>query len=190
MAGNEGNVWDAARVDAAKQTKSARKQQRDMKIQAATRVPVLLMRLGAVLMVLYALVLYVPAFINIKPLILQTDTHSGAQTKIDNRNTLGPFAAISDKFKLNKGYMRKGQSFQAQYILPENATAILTVKRCARFIFIEAFYCKDIQAQTTDLSSETVGTRRFHAKDSAMYVFESQVTVNKGQRYDITWQRN
>ena len=141
-------------------------------------------------MTLYVLYHYVPAFVNLKPILTQTTSQAGAQSQIDNRKALGAIAPLRDQFKMRKAYVRKGQILQAQYILPAGANASITIKQCKRMIFIEAFNCRNVQDQTVDLSGQTSGTRRFQVAESAMYVLESRVETDADQAFDITWRRN
>ena len=190
MATHDKNIWDEAAQYAASRTKNASKQRRRVKIQSVTSAPIQVMRFILLLMTLYALYHYVPAFVNLKPILTQTTAHSGAQSQIDSRKALGAIAPLRDQFKMRKAYVRKGQILQAQYILPAGANASITIKQCKRMIFIEAFNCKRVQDQTVDLSGQTSGTRRFQVAESAMYVLESRVEAEADQAFDITWRRN
>jgi len=184
------NIWDEASEYAQKRTKNASKHRVRMKVQSFINAPIQAMRLILLLMTLYALYHYVPAFVNLKPVLTQTTTQAGALTQVENRKTLGAIAPLRDQFKMRKAYVRKGQILQAQYILPADASASITIKQCKRMIFIEAFNCKRVQDQTVDLSGQTSGTRRFQVAESAMYVLESRVETEADQRFDITWRRN
>lgn len=194
MATKSTSIWTEARSDAAKRAKTVKKENRRMKRQSVLDGPLSILKLITILMVIYSLFQYVPAFLNIKKIISQANAQSsaqaGAQTLVENRENWGLMAPLRDYAKLRKAYVRKGQSIQLQYVLPSKAIANVTIKQCKAIPFVEVFNCEVVQSETIDLSGETTGTRRFQVSSSAIYLLESQVQVGEDDRFDITWRRN
>ena len=190
MATENATIWDLAKQDAQRQNKSVKKQQIIGKLQSLYSGPVAIMKLMMLVMVVYALIQYIPAFVNLKKLVTQTNIQSGAQTQIDSRKNWGIFEPVLGYTKIKKAYVRAGNTFSVQYALPQNAEAKLVIKRCRSIIFIEVFNCQVMQSEVIDISGETVGTRRIQVADSAIYVFEHQVNVKSGEPFDVTWHRH
>jgi hypothetical protein len=190
MATEKATIWDMAKHDALSRAQKVKKHTKRAHRQSALSGPIAIMKVIVFLMTLYALAQYVPAFINFKKIITQTSPQSGAQTLLEQRNNWGIAAPLRDYVKMNKAYMRAGQSLQVQYVLPEDAKASLTLKQCRPAPFIEAFRCDVVAETVIDVSNDTVGTRRITLNHSAMYLLQSEVQVGSDDKFDIKWQRN
>ena len=94
MATENATIWDLAKQDAQRQNKSVKKQQIVRKLQSLYSGPVAIMKLMMLVMVVYALIQYIPAFVNLKKLVTQTNIQSGAQTQIDSRKNWGIFTPV------------------------------------------------------------------------------------------------
>lgn len=190
MTTEKADLWDIAKRDAQSQNKRARQQKTRLKVKSVLDGPVSLMKLILLVMTIYALYQYVPAFVNFKKVISQTTTaQPGAQNLIRQRDDWGVASPLRDYIKMKKAYVRAGQSLQLQYVLPTNVSATVTLKRCKTIPFVEVFKCNIVQAETIDLKNETIGTKRFQITQSGMYHLESQVEVTKDDKFDIVWSR-
>lgn len=193
MASTTENIWDTAKQHASKQTEAVKKRSRRQKSDSILSGPMAILKLGLILMSLYALAKYVPAYVNVNRILTEaaseTQFQPGAQNLADQQEKWGPFAPLREYAKLKKAYVRAGQSLQVQYILPKDAQASLTLKRCKNILFLDAFKCIVVQSDTIDISGEMVGTRRLRVSDSAMYILESHVLANSNERVDIVWRR-
>ncbi len=190
MAVDNLSIWDVAKQDALSRAKKVTKKKKHVSRDSALKTPISIMKVIVFLTVIYALAQYLPAFVNVKKIITQTTAQSGAQTMVETRKKWGPAAPLRKYIKLNKAYMRAGQSLQVKYILPEDAAANLTIKQCKPAPFIEAFRCDIISTENIEIINDTVGTRRFIFKNTAMYLLESDVKLQTDGDFDITWQRN
>lgn len=187
------DIWDKAKERASIKNERARKQGRNQKIETVFAGPTLVIKLSLLLVIVYALFKYIPAYVNFNRIIntatSQPASQFGAQYLTDTPSKWGVAAPLRDYVKMRKAYVRGGKSLQVQYILPQNAQATLTIKRCKNVPIIELFGCQVVQTETIDISGNTIGTQRLQMIDTAMYVLESQVHVNNNERYDIVWRR-
>jgi len=190
MAVEQATIWDVAKQDALSRATKVKRQTKRAHRKSTLSGPIAIMKVIVFLMTLYALAQYVPAFINFKKIITQTSPQAGAQTLVEKRNNWGIAAPLREYAKMNKAYMRAGQSLQVQYVLPRDAKATLTIKQCKPAPFIEAFRCDVVAEDKIDLSNDTVGTRRIAFQNTAMYLLESEVQITSDDRFDIKWQRN
>lgn len=190
MTTERAEIWNIAKRDAQRQNKNVKKQKARLKVKSVIDGPVSIMKFILLLMTIYALYQYIPAFINFKKVISQTTTaQPGAQTLIGQRDEWGAASPLRDYIKMKKAYVRTGQSLQLQYVLPDSASATVTLKRCKAIPFIEVFKCNVVQAETIELKNETIGTKRFQIAQSGMYHLESQVEVTNDDQFDIIWRR-
>ena len=193
MADKRAEIWDAAKEYAAQRNVNVRKQNKRQRTESALSGPVAFMKLLMLLMTIYALFKYVPAYVNFNKIIAEaTDKnigYSGAQNIAEDRGKWGAMAPLRDYAKLKKAYVKGGQTLQVQYILPKDAQATLTIKRCKNIPFFEVFKCQVAQEETFNISGDSVGTRRIFIPDTAMYHLESKVLVNSDERFDIVWRR-
>lgn len=196
MTAETSTIWDEAKQDAlTRNTSKVRKKSKKRRAmnsngESILKLPIAIMKLTVFLMTLYALFQYVPAFINFKKFITQTSAHSGAQSIVENRKKWGIAAPLRKYVKMNKAYLRAGQFLHVQYVLPERAEAILTIKQCKSAPLIEVFHCDVMAAEKITISNETVGTRRFAFEKSAMYLLQSDVLVDTDESFEIKWKRN
>lgn len=108
------------------------------------------------------------------------------------RNVLSP---ISDRLSVNRVYLRKGQTVQAIYALPDNTLMTVQIKQCKSQPVLEVFKCKFIDAQEKRIRNGGTGVVKFLATQSGFYYFEDEVVTLPGQvlklnyDYKITWQR-
>ena len=190
MASSNTQIWDEAKQDALSRAKKIKKQSKRAQRESTFGGPFSIMKIIALLMTLYALAQYIPAFINFKNIVTQSPSQSGAQNLVESRKKWGAILPLRDYAKMNKAYMRAGQSLQVQYVLPENTKATLTIKQCKSVPFIEVFHCNVVAENKIDISGDTVGTRRITLQSKAMYLLQSEVQVGSGEIFDIQWQRN
>lgn len=193
MASTTEDIWETAKQHTVKRTDNVKKKSQRQKSDSILSGPLSILKLGLILMSLYALFKYVPAYVNFNRIISKVASENqfqpGAQNLAIQNEKWGLFAPLRDYTKLKKAYVRGGQTLQVQYIIPKDAQATLTLKRCKNILFIDAFKCFVTQTDTIDISGETVGTRRLRVSDTAMYVLESEVLVNSHERADIVWRR-
>jgi len=187
-------IWDTAKLDALTRAKKVKKNEKKAKRQSVLDGPLSFMKLILLVMTVYALVQYVPAFVNFKKIIVQTTAQSSAQSGAQNltleRQKWGLAAPLREYVKMNKAYMRAGQILQVKYVLPDDAKAVLTIQQCKSIPYVEAFHCQVVAENKIDLSNDTVGTRRITLHNTAMYRLKSDVQVGINDRFDIKWQRN
>lgn len=194
MATENATIWDAAKQDALSHAKKVKKTTKQARRESVLSGPLSLIKIILFFMTLYALVQYVPAFVNFKKIITQTTAQSGAQSGAKNlsleREKWGFAAPLREYTKMNKAYMRAGQSLQVKYMLPKDAKAVLTVQECKSVPFIEVFRCDVVAENKIDLSNDTIGTRRIAFQNAAMYRLKSDVEIGVDDQFDIKWQRN
>ena len=193
MTTNNVTIWDKAKERALSRNSQKRKQNKHQKVEAVLSGPTKLIKFCLFVTSIYALYKYVPAYINFNHIISeatsQPSTQPGAQNLADSHKKWGIAKPLREYVKLKKAYMRDGQTLQVQYILPEQAQATLTIKRCKNLPIIELFNCEVVQAETIEIGGNTVGTQRLRVKGTAMYVLESQVIMADDERFDIVWRR-
>ncbi|MEP6342573.1 MAG: hypothetical protein ABJ275_04595 [Maricaulaceae bacterium] len=187
------DIWDKAKERASMKNEKARKQGRNQKIETVLSGPTLAIKLSLLLVIVYALFKYIPAYVNFNRIIntatSQPVSQFGAQYLTDKPSKWGFAAPLREYVKMKKAYVRSGKSLQVQYILPEHAEATLTIKRCKNVPIVELFECQVVQTETIEITGNTIGTQRLQMVETAMYVLESQVRVNNNERYDIVWRR-
>jgi len=187
-------IWDTAKLDALTRAKKVKKHANQSKRQSIFGGPIALIKLTLFFMTLYALAQYVPAFVNVKKIIVQTASPSNAQSGAQNlaldRQKWGIAAPLREYVKMNRAYMRAGQALQVKYVLPEGAKAVLTIQQCKSILYVEVFHCQVVAENQIELSNDKVGTRRIALQNTAMYRLKSDVQIGMSDHYDIKWQRS
>jgi len=99
------------------------------------------------------------------------------------------FGPYIEMFKLERAYMRPGQSVEIKYDLPSGASAKLDIYQCRRAWIVEIFDCRVVSKFSTKTKKRT-GVASFALKQGGFYHFKQDVVgVPEGESYRIVWER-
>lgn len=148
--------------------------------------------LFAALVLVYASVFYVPAYLNVqKTLGLSTqDGKLPNQSALSDANRMNNYARL---FTLRRGYFRAGQTLRLDHDLPPGTTMVVSISRCSAPPVIEAFYCMNIEGHQIKITDPGPGTRTFTMQKPGFYYFDETV-YNKlrdsDPSFEVVWTRN
>ena len=151
---------------------------------------------GAAFLVICSL-FYVGAFIDVGKVVgvSHDDRVERSKIEISSSKKAGPLTTLSDLFKLDRVYMRAGQTIVATYDIPKGSEMTLVIKQCKNRPIVEVFDCKLIGEQTKKVSNKNNGFYRFAVTNPGFYHFGQQVKKRGGKEleanseYQIIWQR-
>jgi len=133
---------------------------------------------------------YIPAYLGLQKIIALSELDNSA-TRLAKDDQFSLLSAYIDPFRLNRTYLRAGQSIQVQYALPANTEMEVYINRCRPAFIVEIFKCDVISQKTATVKNDKVGTQRFKFKDSGFYTFNESVVQksNMREKYRVVWSR-
>ncbi len=148
----------------------------------------------------YCSLFYVGAFVDVGKVLgvsqakraAKVENNAQAMRAQQDRNLLSP---ISDALSINRVYLRKGQTIQATYSVPNGTQMLLSIKQCKRMPVLEIFTCNFKSEQERLIRNGRTGVVKFIATEPGFYYFEDQVTLQQGTTlklnhdYKVIWQR-
>jgi len=151
---------------------------------------------GAAFLIICSL-FYIGAFIDVGKVVGVSQADRVERSKIEMKagGNTGPLATLSNLFKMDRVYMRAGQTIVATYDIPQGAEMTLVIKQCKNRPIVEVFDCKLIGEQTKKVSSKNKGFFRFAVANPGFYHFGQKVKKRGGteleanSEYQIVWQR-
>jgi len=138
----------------------------------------------------YVALHYIPAYLGLQKVVTLSELDNSA-TRLTKDNQVSLLSAYIDPFRLNRTYVRAGQSLQVQYALPTDAELEIYINRCRPAFIVEIFNCDVINRETAIVKNDKVGTQRFKFKDSGFYSFNETVIQknNMREKYRVVWSR-
>jgi len=130
---------------------------------------------GAAFLIICSL-FYIGAFIDVGKVVGVSQADRVERSKIEMKagGNSGPLATLSNLFKMDRVYMRAGQTIVATYDIPQGAEMTLVIKQCKNRPIVEVFDCKLIGEQTKKVSSKNKGFFRFAVANPGFYHFGQQ----------------
>lgn len=154
---------------------------------------------GAAFLIICSL-FYVGAFLDVGKVVGVSQADRVERSKVDmntggNRFSSGPISAFTNLFKLDRVYMRAGQTIVATYDIPRGAEMTLLIKQCENRPIVEVIDCKLVGEQSKVISNKNKGFYRFAVTKPGFYHFGQTVKKRGGKdlevnsEYKIVWQR-
>lgn len=139
----------------------------------------------------YAILHYIPAFVK-PPKIISVADFNDKALHLKDESTGFFLKAYIDAFNINRAYLRKGQTVEAQYLIPEGNTLTLTIQQCKAIPIIEVFKCDDIGNRNVTIENSQSGLRTFTFNHDGFYKFgeilDGNLPENDKKRY-VIWSR-
>lgn len=152
-----------------------------------------------VLFLLYCSLFYVGAFIDPGKVIGVSHAQRAEKAKTNVKKLSVPkrtiVSPLIDAFKVNKVYLREGQSIQLSYALPDGTELRAKIKQCKSFPILEIFKCQFVGEQEKRVRFGNNGVLEFTAQSAGFYYFVDEVTqlpttpLKPNHDYTIIWQR-
>lgn len=140
---------------------------------------------------------YVGAFISVNKAVAlsgKSHTDSIAHTEVYRYVT-----KIIGEPNYKRVYLRKGQSIEAQYILPQGAQIDLEILQCKQRPILEVFSCKAISQSNSIIKGKRNGSHKIKVAYSGFYYFSAKVsppelvdkytTAGVNNDYSLIWRR-
>jgi len=150
---------------------------------------------GATFLIICSL-FYIGAFIDVGKVVGVSQADRVERSKIEVKaGKTGPLENLTNLFKIDRVYMRAGQTIVATYDIPQGSEMTLVIKQCKNRPIVEVFDCKLIGEQTKKVSNKNKGFFRFAVANPGFYHFGQRVKKRGGQEleanseYQIVWQR-
>ncbi len=105
------------------------------------------------------------------------------------------FAPLIGAFKLNRIYLRKGQTIRASYALPRGSELELSIHHCKSLPVVEVFKCHFVGSQKRMVKNSTAGKVTFRVNESGFYYFKAKAIKKPDTKirlhsdYKVLWQR-
>jgi hypothetical protein len=136
---------------------------------------------------------YIPAFVNPPQIIAASDFNTRAE-HLKGEDQGGFLSAYIDAFNMKRAYIRKGQTVEAQYVVPEGSTLSLTIQQCQSLPVIEVFNCRVVKNRNTVIENSRSGLRSFTFPEDGFYKFSETLTgpspdANDGKKRYVIWSR-
>lgn len=141
----------------------------------------------------YASLHYIPAFVT-PPKIISVADFTKKSQHLKDENTSLFLSAYIDAFNISRAYIRKGQTVEAQYLIPEGNMLSLTIEQCKAMPVIEVFHCTVAGSRNVQIENSPSGLRTFTFSDDGFYMFGEVLegplseTDNDKKRY-VIWSR-
>jgi hypothetical protein len=136
---------------------------------------------------------YVPAFMNPPQVIAVTDFNTKTEHLKGNYKS-SFMKAYVDAFNMKRAYIRKGQTIDAQYIVPKSNTLTLNITHCRPVPVIEVFDCSGTSHRNVVIENSPSGLRSFTFQEDGFYKFSESLTgpssiVNDDKKRFVIWSR-
>lgn len=133
---------------------------------------------------------YIPAFVNTSKVLKLSSNMT--MSDYERESIFGPIVGpYIDNLKLQRTYIRAGQSIEVQYSLPKGGKADLEIFQCRRLWIVEILKCQVVGSDKVSVGRRASGKHRFTFTGEGFYHFRETVTdVKPNEQYRIVWKRS
>ncbi|RKQ71492.1 hypothetical protein DES40_0814 [Litorimonas taeanensis] len=145
--------------------------------------------LGAVVMMGYISLHYIPAYFNPSK-YLNANKQYVSSKRLDTNESGALVGHYLDVTSVKKTYLRQGQALRVQYLRPDNSNIELRIKRCRSVFLIEVFKCEVVGEKVVQITEGQNGTQRFIFEDKGFYMLEERVSGQTNSKdFRVVWSR-